>query len=445
MESKQLLNSLQANIIRPNARQHNLCVFLQFEAEATAGHLKDLTVRRLPITTAQKQQEYSDLRKQNRETNNDYVSETISCFFLSHKGLDSLDLDYSFITNDFFSDGMANRVPTTNETPAYEWEQPYQADIHAMFLFASDSERDLRAMHQKLRDALSDLPINELFHELGNRMYNEQGRVIEHFGFVDGITNPPILDEEKKINFELLKGSFLVQENTGAWGSLFVYKKYWQNIDFFDQQIEELSEKLNISKAFAEAQVFGRYKDGMPLLISDDPNATEQFKDQIAQFDQGEMDYSQDKAGLRCPFHAHIRKSNPRKDDMVASYFGDKAFSQEIIRRGITYDYDHLNKGLLFMSYQSSISSQFESILTEWCSNTDFPAAGVGTDPVIGTPPWSERESPQRLWLKSWGEASGVADPAELSFHFKPVVRLEGGEYFYAPSITYLEQMDGEV
>lgn len=99
----------------------------------------------------------------------------------------------------------------------------------------------------------------------------------------------------------------------------------------------------------------------------------------------------------RCPFAAHVRKTNPRAD---LDAFGG-AEIRRILRRGITFgpevtnqekkqkkssDNEKLERGLLFACYQSNISNGFEFIqkskfLPTWCY---FPESSANNIDQVG-------------------------------------------------------------
>ena len=74
----------------------------------------------------------------------------------------------------------------------------------------------------------------------------------------------------------------------------------------------------------------------------------------------------------RCPFAAHLRKTNPRND--LTQPFGPTAVEpHRIIRRGIQFGPEvtpleahdnrtHLGRGLLFVCYQSDLSAGFQFV-----------------------------------------------------------------------------------
>lgn len=75
---------------------------------------------------------------------------------------------------------------------------------------------------------------------------------------------------------------------------------------------------------------------------------------------------------------AHIRKSNPRG--------GEEDAKRRIFRRGyplIAPGDGALKRGLIFISFARTISTQFEFIFRAWLRNPDFPAPGAGEDALL--------------------------------------------------------------
>ena len=162
--------------------------------------------------------------------------------------------------------------------------------------------------------------------------------------------------------------------------------------------------------------------------------------------------YADDADGARCPFHAHIRKTNPRGD--IVRQFGAPEPAERgpiMARRGITYgaqrpmsadhsefaDQDHEpihDSGLLFMAYMASIEAQFEFTQQSWANNPDFVVPAAGVDPVIG----QTSDATQRKHTYLDGYTSG-APKTELSFG--NFVHMQGGEYFFAPSLSFLRSV----
>lgn len=170
----------------------------------------------------------------------------------------------------------------------------------------------------------------------------------------------------------------------------------------------------------------------------------------------------------RCPFAAHIRKSNPRGD--LATFGGTTA--RRIVRRGIQYGpevtYQEMqenrtieDRGLLFVCYQSNIENGFQFIqqskctsipvstctdtISGWVNQPNFPPKGSpaspfasGLDAIIGQPspgppPTGNQEAARQL------TGTNPNNPnAELPFG--QWVFPQAGEYFFSPSISALQQ-----
>jgi Dyp-type peroxidase family len=171
----------------------------------------------------------------------------------------------------------------------------------------------------------------------------------------------------------------------------------------------------------------------------------------------------------RCPFAAHTRKTNPRED--LARLGGSEI--RRILRRGIQFGPEvtpkeaaaktsskdlKLERGLLFVCYQSNIANGFEFIqqskskllqffnlhrLTQvgWANNPRFPPgkgtakppiATPGFDPLIGRAP---TEDPCRNLVGHIPDPAFATDTLNLTANW---VIPRGGEYFFSPSISAL-------
>ncbi len=347
--------------------------------------------------------------------------------------------------------------------PTKNWDESFLKDIHAMVLIADDSLERCKYITKELNKSMENGVGRVLFTEQGERMYsimNNKRVEIEPFGYRDGIT---------KINFFKKGKPYTLDENKwknildNHYGSYLVFRKLEQDVHLFNEKIEELADFLGISKDYAEAQVMGRYKDGTPLTIFKSPKKvfTEEDKNEIISFDNFYHDpkipdpeiksyYDLDAKGMKCPFHAHVRKVNPRKK---FSLNDASSMPNPIVRRSVPYSKDG-KTGLLFMCFQANITNQFLTIQDKWCNNE--PSQMYDAAPQKGLDPIGRGENAQpkdtQVWNKKWKEKGRryKKDYYEGNFDFskkiknenkeeiiKNIVTLRGGGFFYAPPISF--------
>jgi Dyp-type peroxidase family len=452
------LGYLQGNILQGHRRKHAVHIFLRFKdgkQTEVKQWIKDLAVQ---ITSAQRQLEERNQDEKDRDSGRLFTS-----FFLSASGYEYFGLSfpktYPLFDHVAFPWGMKRARERLNDPPIAEWQEGYRDKIHAMVLLAHNDENVLL----KKMDKLSNMVMTHtdiLAAERGTVMRNKQGQSIEHFGYVDGRSHPLFfesdIDRESRREGRAVwvpgpgvgPASVLVPDPYGRTdnsngfvkyldsGSYLVFRKLEQNVCLFKKEKERLAVELNLTgqrKERAGALIVGRFENGTPLIPSSSaiphPN-----------FVRNNFHYDDDPEGQQCPLHAHIRKVNPRQKD------GPKPL---IVRRGISYDermkesksnpnceeWPSTGAGLLFMCYQKNIRENFEFIQREWADNPDFPKEGTGTDPIIGRP--RTAEAGQQKWPLEGREQ----DLHQTSFSFPRVVTLKGGEYFFTPSIHFLQTM----
>lgn len=451
------LQDLQAHILKGHGRHHAAQVFVVFragkQAKAREWLQKDLLPR---LTNAWEQLERI---KEFKASGKD--GGLLTVFHLSAEGYRYLGLSVGEF-EEAFQAGMKASQDKLNDPAPSNWEAPFSGaqPIHALILLAHSSEAVVQFAAEALKtelclDGQSDARMANTCHvEIGKQLVNDAGAGIEHFGYVDGRSQPIFFSKDAKEESDGTSlwdpatplSQVLVPDPHGgpeASGSYFVFRKLEQDVRGFKAQEQHLANALKLvgaDRELAGARVVGRFEDGTPVVLSDKPrienSAGTDSKNPEAAVPNN-FDYRGDPAGAKCPFHAHIRKSNPRGSSPGGVEF-DKA--TQMARRGITYgdrtddrktieDMPAGGVGLLFMAYMQDIAAQFEFIQQSWVNSPDFPSGGVGIDPVIGVSPGSP---PQR-----WVDAAGK----EVSFSFEGFVHMQGGEYFFAPSLSFLSTL----
>jgi len=247
-------------------------------------------------------------------------------------------------------------------------------------------------------------------------------------------------------------------------GSFLVFRRLKQDVVGFWQAMEQFSielsdENRSINAEQVAARFVGRWPSGAPLSRSPEKDnlelgASSRYSNYFQYFSSppGSIPSDsfplsiEDQEGKICPFSAHIRKVNPR--DMATDLgTADKTFKRLLLRRGLPYgtpianvqtatlEEAQIDRGLLFMAYQTSLERQFEFLMTDWVNRRDRPEAGGGEDPILGQPTRIPPESRQfTLTLPD-------NDKKNLNLMQEWIV-VTGGEYFFSPSLNFLQSLN---
>lgn len=320
-------------------------------------------------------------------------------------------------------------------------------------------ERDpLFKLVTNLRDAHRDVEFLAVQPML--RHLNSEGKPREHFGFADG-QGQPVLDpgENGKIynRNQVQLGEFLLgyaneaeqaMDPDGArdpdlareWhsllhnGSFLVVRKLYQDVKALEDAVSPEVTKLD--KELVLAKMMGRWRNGNALAAGGDPG--------------NDFDYAEETPpGSLCPFHAHIRRANPRQLENPDLMPPPGRRTPRLMRRGMSYGpaYDPQKpeswrepRGMVFMAYNASIAEQFE-VVQRWISGGNSSGGYSGqSDPLLGVAPNGERrfyrfEHENKVYqIALDGSEFPLGDP-------QPFVRLEWGAYLFTPSIKALRKM----
>ncbi len=449
-----MLKDLQGNVLKHHGRTHAFHLFFVIKpskkAEARKWLKKFATQK---ITSSFKQLDDSDKFNAAKEAGKEFDGGVFYNVSLSKRGYVKLGVAAAIIPDDVpFRKGMRASKAKLSDTPA-KWEAGFKKSIDGMVLIADGNISRITTEKNKIETELKKFATVVVVQK-GKILRNDKGLGIEHFGYVDGVSQPNYLDpgtvptpSQWDDNHALLK-HVLVKDKGGAtadsFGSYFVFRKLEQNVAGFKAKEEEVSERFNggagikdgvgtTNDELAGAMIVGRFEDGSQVTKYDHEKPVNTENDL-----ENDFDYRNDTAATKCPFHAHIRITNPRADVPV-----DFAKSVRLTRRGIPFndigrDEFKLDKdqptdgvGLLFMCYNSDISRQFEFIQSSWANKGDIGGHLVGQDGIIGQGP----NSTDRKLPSQWGTANGLKSMKD----FKGFVTNKGGEYFFTPSISFLK------
>ena len=455
-----LLEDLQANILKGHGRHHAGHLFLSFAGMAPDAVAAVLRRLGLHCTSA-----YNQLRR-NRRYPPYLDGGTVMCVFLSASGYRALGQHATLPPGQAFAAGMAARRQALADPPRSVWQPNGWREglpaVDAMVLVADAELTRVTAALEGVEGWLNGTGVRILVVERGDqqtKVFNDANGAegVEHFGYVDGRSQPLFLEEDldrepqAQWSARFKPSQFIVADPNGrhplAAGSYFVFRKLEQNVRGFKQAERDLAAALGLAgedEERAGAMVVGRFEDGTPLALHPDATAAKPPND---------FTYDADIDGLRCPFHAHIRKTNPRGD--VKRQFnlpndgGDR--NPIMARRGITYgprrrtangkDFAEpegqeptRDVGLLFMAYMADIEAQFEFTQQSWVDNVAFLRPATGIDPIIGQSP--NAADAQHTYLDGWTPGAQAKQHGFAGF-----VAMKGGEYFFAPSLSFLRSV----
>jgi Dyp-type peroxidase family len=424
-----MLASLQSNILHPHVRSHLRLLALRIEDPVAAR--RGLSELARGMKSAARQLDELHAFRASRRPGTAFVGVALSA-----TGYARLDVARSqWPADPAFRDGLLGR--DLGDPAAVGWEAPYRGGIDAIALVGSHDDELADRELRELRDALGSA-VTVLAEETGRTLTNANGDGIEHFGYVDGRSQPLFIDEDLETERATTDGvsrwnplvplSHVLVPDPGAdaYGSYLVYRKLEQNVRAFKQQEARIARELGLTGSAAEragALLIGRFEDGTPVTLAETDGMRPVPND---------FTYADDEAGARCPFGAHIRRVNPR--------LADPAARTVIARRGQGYgvrsddpnEDDLASKptggvGLLFMAVMAGLETQFEALQRAANGDGDGPFDAVlGRLRAASSPPTVEL-SPR------WG-AGAMPQPVAVD----PVVTLRGGEYCFLPSIDFL-------
>ncbi|KLO11577.1 Dyp-type peroxidase [Schizopora paradoxa] len=381
----------------------------------------------------------------------------------SAKGLTKLGVTESLGDADFAAGQLADAqnlgdTGTTDSSGNFvpDWLPQFKSAIDGILLIAGDSILTVEEQRNKVELVLGKtinavLTVNGLV-----RPGKEKGH--EHFGFLDGVSLPGIqtltglLPGQQAVDPGVLvlgqNGDTVTRPAWAKNGSFLAYRQLNQLVPEFNKFLND--NPLDLpgltrpeGSELLGARLVGRWKSGAPIDITplkDDPalGADPQRRNNF--------DFSDATDQSRCPFSAHIRKTNPRTDLPQAA-----VAPHQIMRQGIAFGPEvtlleaaagktapGVNRGLAFVCYQSAINQGFSFLQHTWANNINFPpkptlanpTEEIGFDPIIG----------QNGGDKAGRVTIGQNPNAQSTPMTLPVewVVSKGGEYFFSPPISAL-------
>jgi Dyp-type peroxidase family len=297
----------------------------------------------------------------------------------------------------------------------------------------------------------------------------------EHFGFLDGVSQPGIrglttVGEAWRSPDQWLPGQNLIwpgefvfgypgqhpedphelgppPDMAAPWmrnGSYMVFRRLEQKVPEFWWFVREQAARMGMDQELLAARMVGRWKSGAPLELTP---LRDNLKLGADEKRRNDFEFGDDPDQRKCPYAAHIRKVNPRDDVAEA-----RARRHRIMRQGITFGPEvepgetttRHSRGLMFVCYQTSIEQQFE-YLQRQANDPDFvggkkrPGGGAvtpGIDPIIG----QAEGGGVRVMDEPYPNYPAGSRRTTLTMP-KQFVELTAAAYFFMPSITALRRV----
>ncbi|WP_263355735.1 Dyp-type peroxidase [Acidicapsa ligni] len=459
--SKLNATDIQGFVLRGYNMPYARYGFLHFENSARA---RDLIRRLLGIVTT------------GRSWDQGKPQSTVNVAF-TYRGLVKLELPIATLIS-FpveFQQGMKARGGILGDTGlnSHEhWDELWrnETQVHAWLAINALTTDALEARTGQLQELMQETGGARVLSYQDAAAIVEDGKVTlkEHFGFTDGFGNPdylgvcrstqpgqgklmpdgswaPLATGELLLGYADEAGELPVApvpHILASNGTFMVYRKLHQNVGTFRRFLDTWAARYGAGDNFAREKLaskfIGRWRDGTPVesspdkpdpAIAQDPNLSTNFT------------YGEDTAGTRCPIGAHIRRVHPRD---AFGFKGRLINRRRITRRGLPYgpfasesdaspDLDTVERGVIFMALNASISRQFEFVQQQWVNYGNDAHLGNEKDLLMGNHAAGEKYVIQ-------GDTN-PANPPFVCAHLPNFVELRGGEYFFLPSITALGMM----
>ncbi|WP_295956588.1 hypothetical protein [Rhodoferax sp.] len=361
-----------------------------------------------------------------------------------------------------FAEGAAprasHRLADTGPSAVAQWEPAFQPSAAHLFLTLHADEPAVldqcsAALQAMAGQAFAPEGWAQPF-DGAHLGHNKKSRR-EHFGFLDGITNP-LIDglhhhtrghADLKVTQKLQPpGEFLLgygnSDGYNRWliasesaevrqffanGSFSAFRKMAQDTVAFDAFVHSQASSA-LPAETVRAKLLGRWHDGQ--VITPEQSTPPTGPTPRTRAGLNDFDFSADPQGLGCPFGAHIRRMNPRADPVVP------VRKRPLIRRGIPYTTPN-ERGLLGLFFCASLEDQFEHLLAEWGNKNPFgvPNPSTAKDPIVGN-----HEDGGGVF-----DIPSVTGPNPQLRGFTPFVTTKGTLYSFFPSLPTLGILADEI
>jgi Dyp-type peroxidase family len=416
--------------------------------------------------------------------------ECVANVAFTREGLEALGVDDATLQgfSPEFLEGMtdpsrARKLRDVGDSCPPRWFWGYdKTQVHLILMLYASTEAGLTASVASHRAAFPACGLSELVGPTGEDLGVTVPLAVrrEHFGFADGIVQPRFRDEpegsrshppreaDRIAAGELLLGyaneagifprspvlSAVAKRRTslrtagadfGRNGSYLVFRQLEQDVAAFWKSMACVGPNPTVDdRVRLASKMVGRWPDGSALVTRPEQNGPRAALPE-------NFDYAHDDPhGDRCPFGAHIRRTNPRATLSHDPAEGlAKSKKHRILRRGRSYGAPFVpsmtpselieaaesgtghpgQRGLHFLCFNADLANQFEFIQQTWINGTVFQGLHGEVDPLVGDP------------SATGGRFSIPSEPLRRIECVRRFVQVRGGAYLFLPGKAALEYL----
>jgi deferrochelatase/peroxidase EfeB len=326
----------------------------------------------------------------------------------------------------------AERLGDTGRNEPTFWDQPFQeAGGHVLLSVYADTQEQIDERLRQLRlSQPQDGGLSGWHAHIPGKHIGPKNARTEWFGFRDDIAQPTLKGLAGNVQnlprMQVEPGEILLgyadEDQRNRWaapeipeevrrfvknGSFLALRKMQQHVELFHRVGTDLD----------KAKICGRWPNGAVV----EPGQMQQPAEPPEH--PNLFDFSRDPHGYGCPHGSHIRRLNPRTDQVVPSR------KILLVRRGMPYQNGD-EVGLLGMFVCSSLEGQFEFLQKQWVAEPPLNPHGDGFDPLIGHP-----QDPRASFHIP------TADGVRAITGLAPFVTVKGTLYGFYPSIPALRMI----
>ena len=307
----EMLGSLQGNILKGHGRPEVTLLFFRIvpgAAESAKAVLRDIASHH--VTSAWQQLQDARRLRQTGAGGGAFVH--LALAQSGYRALGFGNLHAGIPGSEVFHGGMLASAGAVDDDPA-GWEPAFREPIDGVVLAA----HLYRAAADRLADELQALltaggACTIVRRQQGKSLDNAAGQGIEHFGYVDGRSQPLLLEEDIQAEADGTQPQRITQwdpafplrtalvKDPGTrhpldFGSYFIFRKLDQNVQAFKRAEHDVADRLCLQgedRELAGAMLVGRFEDGTPAV---------QSSNALGGAVPNDFDYRDDVEGVRCP------------------------------------------------------------------------------------------------------------------------------------------------